>query len=55
MRAMLQKRNNFRIPGTETGSSVSGTIMAIALILFALPLIKIVRNWIGTRVSERPL
>ena len=34
---------------------ISGTIMAIAVILFALPLIKILRNWVRTRESERPL
>ncbi len=34
---------------------ISGTIMVIAFILFALPLIKLVRNWVQTRVSERPL
>ena len=34
---------------------ISGTIMVIAMVLFALPLIKIIRNWVRTRVSERPL
>lgn len=34
---------------------ISGTIMVIALALFALPLVKLVRGWVRTRVAYRPL
>jgi len=34
---------------------VSGAIMIVALVLFLIPLLTVVRKWVRTRVSRRPL